>query len=637
MNAKMWRRAVLVCCFALVGGLAAWTWQAHRSAPTPISEPDANLLPDPRLAPDVPARNVRPEVAYVGDAACASCHANLDRSFHQHPMGRSVAAVSEATPLERFDAEARNPFEVSPFRYQIERRNGHWFQKETVPASSGRITQEAEVHFAVGAGDQGRSYLINRDGFLFQAPASWFPRKQRWDLSPGYEDWNWHFGRPALSDCLFCHANYVQPLEGTVNRYKQPLFPRGAAIGCERCHGPGELHVARQERGETYAGPDDTIVNPARLEPARREEVCQQCHLQGSFRVLRRGRQPFDYRPGLPLHQFLAVFVKPASIADPKFVGHVEQMHQSRCYQGSGGRLGCTSCHDPHRQPTPQEKVAHYRTACLKCHQEADCKETLAVRRRKAPGDDCAACHVPTLQTEVKHAAITDHRIPRRAEQAPRQVGRLGPSELPLVPFHRDQFPPGDPEVGRDQGVALMDRADRLPPGPRQALSRWALPVLEAALARDASDVSAREAEAQALWGLGRQEEAAATLNRALTQAPNREPTLHLAAALALERRRPDDAIAYWQRAAAVNPWRSDCWYGIAAAHVQRRDWSQAVEAARQALRLEPTHVEARKILVRGLAERGDKEQARRELDLLLTLQPLDAEALRRWADEQLR
>jgi cytochrome c-type biogenesis protein CcmH/NrfG len=624
-------------CLALLGGLAAWAWQSRQAAPAPRDERAAHPPEDPRLATDVAFRNVRPEVRYVGDVACAGCHEGLGRSFHQHPMGRSAAAVRDATPLERFDVAARNPFEDSAFRYRVERREGHWFQQETVPASDGRIAQEAEVHFAVGAGAQGRSYLINRDGFLFQAPASWYPRKQRWDLSPGYEDWNWHFARPALSDCLFCHTNYVRPVEGTVNRYELPLFPYGPAIGCERCHGPGELHVGRQQRGEAYAGRDDTVVNPARLEPALREAVCQQCHLQGSLRVERRGRRPFDYRPGLPLHSFLSVFVKPPSIADPRFVGHVEQMHQSRCFRASDGRLGCTSCHDPHRQPAPPEKAAYYRAGCLKCHRESGCGESPEVRRRQAPGDHCAACHMPALHTEVRHTAVTDHRIPRRPEGASPAAGRLGPGELPLVNFHRGLLEPGDPEAARDQGVALMERADRLPPGPREALSRWALPVLESALDRDASDVPAREALAQALWGLGRQEAAAAALERTLARAPDREPTLHLAATLALERRRPDEAIAYWRRAAGVNPWRGDCWYGIAAAQLQRRDWDRAVEAARQALRLEPAHVEARTILVRGLAERGDREQARREFELLMDLKPADADALRRWAAERLR
>src|SRR5207253_975908 len=84
----------------------------------------------------------------------------------------------------------------------------------------------------------------------------------------------------------------------------------------ERCHGPGELHVQRQRERRTEPGDwDDTIVNPSRLEPALREAVCEQCHLQGQARVLRRGRGVFDYRPGLPLHLSWTVFEKPPGAA----------------------------------------------------------------------------------------------------------------------------------------------------------------------------------------------------------------------------------------------------------------------------------------------------------------------------------
>ena len=104
---------------------------------------------------------------------------------------------------------------------------------------------------------------------------------------------------------------------------------------------------------KTYQATD---VNPSRLEPALRAAVCEQCHLQGQVRVLRRGRGVFDFRPGLPLEQFWAVFeFAQDESAAPKAVGQVEQMQQSRCFQASDGALGCSSCHDPHRLPAAED------------------------------------------------------------------------------------------------------------------------------------------------------------------------------------------------------------------------------------------------------------------------------------------
>ena len=55
-------------------------------------------------------------------------------------------------------------------------------------ASFGRVVarNEAEVKFVLGSGNQGASFLIDRDGFLFQSPISWYARPGRWDLSSGY-------------------------------------------------------------------------------------------------------------------------------------------------------------------------------------------------------------------------------------------------------------------------------------------------------------------------------------------------------------------------------------------------------------------------------------------------------------------
>jgi predicted CXXCH cytochrome family protein len=227
---------------------------------------------------------------------------------------------------------------------------------------------EAEVKYALGSGTRGVSYLIEREGRLFQSPISWYRQKNRWDLSPGYERRNYHFDRPIEPQCLSCHANRAEPVPLSINRYEEPIF-RGHAIGCERCHGPGELHVRRPE---VVAGRDVTIVNPRHLEPALRAAVCEQCHLLGDHRIERPGRGAFDYRPGLPSIAFFAVYGR-ASARGNKAVGHVEQMKASRCFRASRGRLGCTSCHDPHQVPSPAEKAAYFRQQCLACHEQDRC------------------------------------------------------------------------------------------------------------------------------------------------------------------------------------------------------------------------------------------------------------------------
>ena len=126
------------------------------------------------------------------------------------------------------------------------------------------VQAEREVKYAVGSGSRGISYLIENDSRLFQSPITWFSQKRRWDVSPGYGDGSLHFDRPIVADCLFCHANRVVPIAHTINQYEQPIF-RGHSVGCERCHGPGELHTQRRDGRRT--GPDDRQSQASRACP----------------------------------------------------------------------------------------------------------------------------------------------------------------------------------------------------------------------------------------------------------------------------------------------------------------------------------------------------------------------------------
>src|SRR5262249_33643808 len=89
--------------------------------------------------------------------------------------------------------------------------------------------------------------------------------------------------------------------------------------------------------------------------------------------------------------------------------GHVEQMHASPCYQKSDS-LTCTTCHDPHHFPEPEQRREHYRTICLKCHDEKACRAP-ANEREANNRDACTACHMPKSSVEVPHLAFTHHRI----------------------------------------------------------------------------------------------------------------------------------------------------------------------------------------------------------------------------------
>jgi Flp pilus assembly protein TadD len=564
-------------------------------------------------------------------------------SFAEHPMGRSLAPVAVARPVERFDATVRNPFAALGFQYSVEQRGQQVFHREVRRDAEGRVLTETEceVAFTVGSGSHGRSYLTERDGVLRMSPISWYPEKQIWDLSPGYTQQNYHFDRPILAECLFCHCNQAAKVPETINRFQTPIF-RGYAIGCERCHGPGELHARLREQEEVASEVDHTIVNPKHLDPYLREAVCEQCHLQGQRRVPRRRRDTFDFRPGLPLHEFIAVFVKSAATGDDrKFVGQVEQMHTSRCFSESAGKLGCVSCHDPHRKPPPEERIAFYRQRCLICHADRGCSEPLVQRKAKSPEDSCIQCHMPRSDANITHTSISDHRVLRRIESessTPRPATRPRPGELPLAYFHHRHRDSKDPSVQRDLAIALIQLADRsVIDVQKGALSQIALPMLTRATADDPEDLDALDGKAQAYWFLNRFTEAAEVLEQVLARSPEREPTLDTAATVYLSLRRYTKAIECWQKAVRINPHRWRYYAGLAAAHAHLEEWSQALHAADRALQLDPTVIQARMVRITALGERGQHVKAESEMAILKALDQASAEELRKRLESRKR
>ncbi|MCC6344142.1 MAG: hypothetical protein IT166_18210 [Bryobacterales bacterium] len=387
-------------------------------------------------------RNTGPGVAYVGSKKCAGCHPAIYRGYARTAMGRSIT-VPDASSL-RAPVTVRN--ERLNRDYRVYAVNGRLYQSESEHKDGALLYETAhELAFAIGSGESGISYAVRRGNHLFQAPLSYYSLPGKWELSPGFEQTGEGFNRPIHDACIICHAGRPNAVPGREGLYEDPPFAE-MAIGCERCHGPGQLHVSERMRG-ARARPDTSIVNPARLPPRLAEDICMQCHQGGDARVLLPGRQYSDFRPSTPLARTVAIFGLPRVRGEEDLLEHHTSMKLSKCYRATNGRLSCLTCHNPHEQPTGAGAVAYFRGKCLGCHGEKSCTLSIDARRMRSPSDDCAACHMPKRDVEViSHSALTNHRIPARPgkgftvpERAnPRIPGLLllnsgGPASLPLV------------------------------------------------------------------------------------------------------------------------------------------------------------------------------------------------------------
>jgi tetratricopeptide (TPR) repeat protein len=326
----------------------------------------------------------------------------------------------------------------SGVHYRIYAEGGHaWlsFDRPNDPEVQGK----RELLYFIGSGKRGRTYLFKTDGFLFESPVNWYANKQMWDTAPAYQSAReMPLNLPAYASCLECHVSGMQPpVKGTENHYPDPPFTENG-VSCERCHGPGAAHASLEAEANSgsLSAANSAIVNPAKLAPARRDEVCMQCHLEGKVAIERAGRHLYEYQPGDKLSDYIRYFVLAGSQSSNSIgaVSQVEALAESQCKKKSGDAMSCTSCHDPHRSPSAEERVAYYRGKCLSCH------GVNFASKHHADHPDCTACHMPASQSEdVAHTQVTDHRIPRRPQLSPQLlVDTMQPSSslLPqLVSF----------------------------------------------------------------------------------------------------------------------------------------------------------------------------------------------------------
>ncbi len=420
-------------------------------------------------------------------------------------------------------------------------------------------TNQRELTWFAGSGSSARSYLIQQDNFLYEAPATYYTKTKSWAPSPGYDRYPYPFLTRAIAPgCLQCHATGVQPIAGTQNGYRSLPFSE-AGIGCERCHGPGAAHAA--------SGLAKDIVNPAKLQPEQRDSVCAQCHLSGEIRVDRAGKSTLDFTPGDKLSDYTTAFIRATSSRSMKVTSHVENLAQSACSRASGSRLWCGTCHDPHFVPAAAEKVSWFRSKCQTCHAPYVCQR----------GDNCIACHMPTSSvTDADHVVYTDHSIPRRP--APRNL--KPPADASLAAFEKNT--PANP---RDLGLA------------------YAIVAL-----REQNPTYANRA-----FDL---------LREANRRTPNDPQTLSYLADLYKTRKDDATAAQLYQQLLKIDPTQSSAPMNLGAYRMEQGHFEDAIALFNQALRISPALVLVRLNLAVALIKTGHPVEARATLEKALAFNP---------------
>ncbi len=464
------------------------------------------------------------------------------------------------------------------------------------PSSAGKMIQRMTragltaynpIAYVVGSGDHAFGYLVETSHRLFQSPIAYYTWRQIWDMAPGFEtDAEPEFDRPAVPECLECHAGRPRPLRNTLNQYEAPPFAQ-LSISCDRCHGDATAHVLRPNR--------KNIINPAELAPRARDSVCEQCHLSGEVRILNPGREFSDFHPGQDLENAFSVYVRSGNAQAPaansiKVVSHVEQLALSACARASGVRMWCGSCHDPHLKPV--NPTAYFRDRCLTCHGQALLQKhprMSSINKSRKPKTaelgaelvDCIGCHMPKrLAKDGGHTAFTDHRITRIPAKAT-AIDDQDTTPGDLIAWHD----PSGHLTTRNLGLANVHVGERY---------------------HSASHL----------------EKGAAQLALAMKTLPEDAAILTSLGFVLLRQGMPADAVEFFQYASRMDPANAGYHVNLAAAYREIGSLDQAIAQLEESLTRDPSLAVAYNRLTDIFRERKDVVALRRTLERYLAVAP---------------
>jgi len=311
-------------------------------------------------------------------SACASCHRAQSQTQPLTPMGRALQLPGSNLVLK---SNPKLTVRKGPFSYTVETIG----DKSTYSVTDGTATITLPIHFGFGTG--GQSWILERNGQLYESLVSYYPTIPGLDTTIGDErivpkTLEQAVGRELaqgeIKACFGCHAS-----DALSNR-KLNLDTMKPGVNCEHCHTGTSVHLLDALQGEYDSAPPKLGSLPS-------EDIanfCGKCHR--TWEGVVRGH----------FHGEINVRFQPYRLSN------------SRCFDGTDPRISCVACHDPHQDVVRED--SYYDSKCLACH-AAGAKPVSATTDAPKPcpvaKENCVSCHMPKVLLPGGHMKFTDHEI----------------------------------------------------------------------------------------------------------------------------------------------------------------------------------------------------------------------------------
>jgi predicted CXXCH cytochrome family protein len=336
----------------------------------------------------VTAIHAQPAGAFVGSQACAACHPAIFASWKKTRMANVVQ-----DPKIHPEAILGNFSKPDPLVT---------FKKD-------------DIAFTYGSKWKQRYFTkIGDDYFVF--PAQWDVLNKVWRpyyVKAGTDWWTAHYPaeqmqRPTGPLCDGCHSVNYNLTTKQVTEWN---------VGCEKCHGPGAAHVRRPSKA--------TIVNPARLDFVRANDICIQCHSQGRPKTNPVDGKYYDwpigYFPGALLSDVWNL--EEHRLGETTFTHYPDDSAHKNRMQGNDfvtsrmhtRGVTCFNCHNVHGTENNADVIKPGNAMCLECHGPQSPNGphgTLVEHTHHAPdsaGSQCTACHMPRIAQTIADVSVRSH------------------------------------------------------------------------------------------------------------------------------------------------------------------------------------------------------------------------------------